>query len=116
MRDREGRSRGFAFVSFKDRSMIDEFMKQRPHMIDGRKLEAKRAMPRDEASKPEGQLTVKKIFIGGIKEDLTEDDLKYEINIYYIRLITFCYRSYFQKFGNIVECNIMKDKEGNKKE
>ncbi|CAF1023458.1 unnamed protein product [Rotaria sordida] len=95
MRDREGRSRGFAFVSFKDRSMIDYFMEHRPHTLDGRKIETKRAMPRDEASKPEGQLTVRKIFIGGIKEDITEDDLI----------------SHFQKFGNIIECNIMKDKE-----
>ena len=56
--------------------MVDNFMGQRPHTIDGRQTEPKRAMPRDEASKPEGQLTVKKIFIGGVKEDLTEDDLK----------------------------------------
>ncbi len=76
MRDRENRSRGFAFVSFKDRGMVDDFMGQRPHTIDGRQTEPKRAMPRDEASKPEGQLTVKKIFIGGVKEELTEDDLK----------------------------------------
>ncbi|CAF3546165.1 unnamed protein product [Adineta steineri] len=95
MRDREGRSRGFAFVSFKDRATVENFMKDRPHIIDGKKIEPKRAMPRNEASKAEGQLTVRKIFIGGIKEDLTEDKLK----------------SYFQKFGNIVECNIMKDKE-----
>lgn len=77
MRDREGRSRGFGFVSFKDRLMVDSFMEHRPHTLDGRKIESKRAMPRDEASKPEGQLTVKKIFIGGIKEDINDDDLRF---------------------------------------
>jgi heterogeneous nuclear ribonucleoprotein A1/A3 len=59
-----------------DRSMIDDFMTHRPHTIDGRQTESKRALPRDEASKLEGQLTVKKIFIGGIKEKLTEEELK----------------------------------------
>ncbi len=63
--------------------MVDDFMAHRPHTIDGRQTEPKRAMPRDEASKPEGQLTVKKIFIGGVKEDLTEDDLKYEKKIFF---------------------------------
>ncbi|CAF4118827.1 unnamed protein product, partial [Rotaria sp. Silwood2] len=95
MRDREGRSRGFAFVNFKDRAMIDNFMAHRPHIIDGRQIEPKRAMPREETLKTEGQLTVKKIFIGAIKDELTEDDLK----------------SYFQTFGNIIECKIMKTKE-----
>ncbi|CAF4577332.1 unnamed protein product [Rotaria sp. Silwood2] len=95
MRDREGRSRGFAFVNFKDRAMIDNFMAHRPHIIDGRQIEPKRAMPREETLKTEGQLTVKKIFIGAIKDELTEDDLK----------------SYFQTFGNIIECKIMKAKE-----
>jgi hypothetical protein len=95
MRDKEGRSRGFAFVSFqgklrmrtpvvhavirrsrKDREVLEEFMRCRPHMIDQRPIEAKRAMPREEALKPEGQLTVKKIFVGGLKEDLNESDLE----------------------------------------
>lgn len=96
MRDREGRSRGFAFVNFKgmfivdmhlnklnsiftytkDRAMVDDFMTKRPHIIDGRQIEPKRAMPRDETSRSDGQLTVKKIFIGAIKDEVTEDDLK----------------------------------------
>ena len=59
-----------------DRAMVDNFMTQRPHTIDGRQTEPKRAMPRDEASRPEGQLTVKKLFIGGVKEEVIEDDLK----------------------------------------
>lgn len=66
----------FDFFFRKERAMLDEFMANRPHTIDGRQTEPKRAMPRDEASKPEGQLTVKKIFIGGVKEDITEADLK----------------------------------------
>jgi len=81
MRDREGRSRGFAFVSFKDYLMVDYFIKYRPHIIDGKKIEVKRALPRDKVSKSEEQLTVEKIFIGGIKDDLTENDLKYEENL-----------------------------------
>ena len=56
--------------------MVDGFMAHRPHIIDGRQIEPKRAMPRDETSRSEGQLTVKKIFIGAIKEELTDDDLK----------------------------------------
>jgi hypothetical protein len=56
--------------------MLDNFMANRPHIIDNRQTEPKRAMTRDEAARPEGQLTVKKIFIGGIKEELTNDDLK----------------------------------------
>ena len=56
--------------------MVDHFMENRPHMINGRRTDAKRAMPRNEASKPEGHLTVKKIFIGAIKEEMTEDDLR----------------------------------------
>ncbi|CAF1651954.1 unnamed protein product [Rotaria magnacalcarata] len=95
MRDREGRSRGFAFVNFKDRAMVDGFMAHRPHIIDGRQIEPKRAMPRDETSRSEGQLTVKKIFIGAIKDELTDDDLK----------------SHFEKYGNIIECKIMKTKD-----
>ncbi len=66
----------FYLLKKKDRAMVNNFMAHRPHTIDGRQTEPKRAMPRDEASKPEGQLTVKKIFIGGVKEELTEDDLK----------------------------------------
>jgi heterogeneous nuclear ribonucleoprotein A1/A3 len=69
--------------------MVDDFMAHRPHTIDGRQTEPKRAMPRDEASKPEGQLTVKKIFIGGVKEDLTEDDLKYEKNFFILKFSSF---------------------------
>ena len=40
------RSRGFGFVTYADSQMVDEAMSQRPHVIDGRTVEPKRAIPR----------------------------------------------------------------------
>ena len=56
--------------------MVDHFMEHRPHSINGRKTEVKRAMPRNETSKAQGHLTVKKLFVGGVKEDMNEEDLR----------------------------------------
>lgn len=42
-----GRSRGFGFVTYSSSSMVDELMKNRPHIIDGRQVEPKRATPRE---------------------------------------------------------------------
>jgi len=42
-----GRSRGFGFVTYSCSTMVDELMKNRPHIIDGRQVEPKRATPRE---------------------------------------------------------------------
>lgn len=41
------RSRGFGFVTFAEASSVDDAMNNRPHIIDGKTVEAKRALPRD---------------------------------------------------------------------
>jgi heterogeneous nuclear ribonucleoprotein A1/A3 len=93
-----GRSRGFGFVTYSDSTMVDELMKNRPHIIDGRQVEPKRATPREDSGKQEVQMTVKKLFIGGLRDALTEDDLK----------------EYFSSYGDVVEAVVMKEKESNK--
>lgn len=40
------RSRGFGFVTYADSSMVDRAMAKRPHVIDDRTVEPKRAIPR----------------------------------------------------------------------
>jgi RNA recognition motif-containing protein len=92
------RSRGFGFVTYSKSSMVDEVMKNRPHKLDGRELETKRATPREEAGKPGAELTTKKLFVGAIKEGLTEDHLK----------------EYFTPYGMITDCIIMREKESGK--
>jgi len=93
------KSRGFGFITYRDASMVDEAQASRPHVIDGREVEPKRAVPREESGKPESHMSVKKIFIGGIKDEMDEADIK----------------AYFSDFGNIEQTDIIMDKETRKK-
>ncbi|KAG5283477.1 hypothetical protein AALO_G00042500 [Alosa alosa] len=93
------RSRGFGFVTYSCVSEVDAAMGARPHKVDGRVVEPKRAVSREDSSKPGAHLTVKKIFVGGIKEDTEE---------YHIR-------EYFERYGKIESIDVMEDRPTGKK-
>ncbi|XP_073679102.1 heterogeneous nuclear ribonucleoprotein A1b isoform X4 [Garra rufa] len=94
------RSRGFGFVTYSSVSEVDASMDARPHKVDGRLVEPKRAVSREDSNKPFAHTTVKKIFVGGIKDDTEENHL----------------RDYFNGFGKIEAIEIMVDhKTGNKR-
>ena len=63
------RSRGFRFVTYATVEKVNIAMNARPHKVDGRVVEPKRAVSREGSQRPGAHLTVKKIFIGGFKED-----------------------------------------------
>ncbi|XP_060185442.1 heterogeneous nuclear ribonucleoprotein 1-like [Lycium barbarum] len=102
MRDRTtGRARGFGFVVFADPSTAERVVKEK-HMINGRTVEAKKAVPRDDqhVNKTNGSIQgspgpsrTKKIFVGGLASSVTESDFK----------------NYFDQFGTIIDVVVMYD-------
>ncbi|EPQ03596.1 Heterogeneous nuclear ribonucleoprotein A1-like 2 [Myotis brandtii] len=70
------RSRGFGFVTYATEEEADAAMNTRPHKVDGRVVEPKRAVSREDSQRPGAHLTVKKIFVSGIKEDTEEHHLR----------------------------------------
>ena len=61
--------------------------------MDERVVEPKRAIPKEDSQRPGTHITVKKIFVGGIKEDAEEHRLG----------------DYFQQYGKIEAIEVMAD-------
>jgi len=95
------RSRGFGFVEYSSLAEVDACQNARPHKIDGKTVETKRATPREDSGGSglaHGQ-SVQKVFVGGIKEEIEEEDM----------------RAFFSEFGTITDLVRMKDKETGRK-
>ncbi|KAK9131217.1 hypothetical protein Sjap_011704 [Stephania japonica] len=85
------RPRGFGFVTFADPSVVDKVLEDE-HVINGRIVEVKRTVPRDEMQ-VKGESKTKKIFVGGIPPSVTGDELK----------------EYFSSYGTVTDHQIMVD-------
>jgi len=92
-------SRGFGFITFKRLSMVEEVMANRPHNLDGRTITPKRAVSREDSERPGAHASIKKIFVGGIKDDTEESHLK----------------DHFSKYGDIEIIEVLEDRETRKK-
>ncbi|XP_003894696.1 heterogeneous nuclear ribonucleoprotein A1-like [Papio anubis] len=93
------RSRGFGFVTYATVEEVDAAMNARPRKVDGRTVKPKRAVSREDSQRSGAHLTVKKKFVGGIKEDTEEHHL----------------RDYFEQYGKIEVIEIMTDRGSGKK-
>ncbi|CAM8971243.1 unnamed protein product [Rhodiola kirilowii] len=102
-----GRSRGFGFVSYSDASVVDRVLKIK-HVVDDRTVVVKQALLREEndssykkghsdagvSSGFGGSFRTKKIFVGGLPTNLTED----------------AFRQYFGSYGLLTDAVIMHDR------
>ncbi|CCH46665.1 putative RNA-binding protein [Wickerhamomyces ciferrii] len=83
-----GRSRGFGFLTFAEPRSVDEVVKTE-HVLDGKVIDPKRAIPRDEQDK------TGKIFVGGIAPEVRPKE----------------FENFFGKFGTIIDAQLMLDKD-----
>lgn len=88
------KSRGFGFVSYSSKSEVDSAMSNRPHVIDGKTVDPKRAVPRDQSTRGEANISTQRLYVSGVREDHTEDHFK----------------SYFSEFGTVTKVEIITDK------
>jgi heterogeneous nuclear ribonucleoprotein A1/A3 len=84
---------------FPEPEVVDEVMAARPHRIDGRNVEIKRPVPSEDVGRPESTVQTTKIFVGSIKEEMTEGDLE----------------EHFTKFGTVVSVALVSDRGTGKK-
>ncbi|KAI6646090.1 RNA-binding protein Musashi-like protein Rbp6-like [Oopsacas minuta] len=90
------RSRGFGFVTFADAASVDRVLNEHerePIVLNRKKIDPKRAIPKKITAR-----RTKKLFVGGISSDTSQDDVY----------------DYFKDFGNIVEAMLIFDKSTNK--
>ncbi|XP_069508731.1 heterogeneous nuclear ribonucleoprotein A0 [Ambystoma mexicanum] len=93
------RSRCFGFVTYSVAEEADAAMNASPHVVDGSNVELKRAVSREDSVQPGAHAKVKKLFVGGLKEEIGEDDLL----------------EHFSQFGDVEKVEIIADKQSGRK-
>ncbi|XP_049545140.1 RNA-binding protein squid isoform X2 [Anopheles darlingi] len=83
-----GRSRGFAFIVYKNADSIEKVVAAGDHVINNKKVDPKKAKARHG-----------KIFVGGLTSEISDEEIKI----------------FFGQFGNIVEVEMPFDKQKNQR-
>lgn len=90
---KNGRPRGFGFVTFDSPAPAVTALSE-PQWLDGRLVDVKRAVP---GERPQ-ERSSNKIFVGGLPQEITTDDLK----------------SYFGGYGAVADAVVMVDRRTNR--
>jgi len=94
-----GRSRGFGFIVFEKGEMVDNCQSDRPHILDNKTIETKRATPKTDSHQIEAKASVTKMFVGNLGEDTENEEVE----------------EYFQQFGKVESVEQMKWNDTQKK-
>jgi len=92
------KSRGFGFVSFAFKEEVDRAMNARPHEIDGKTVDPKRAVPREQGNRAESNMSTKRLYVSGVRDEHTEQMIE----------------DYFKNYGKVIKAEIITDKNTGK--
>lgn len=98
-RNQAAKSKGFGFITFVGTETVDEIQKNRPHEVDSRKIETKRATP-----KQQQYWATKKLYIKDFNKEMKEEELIEEM------------KDVFSCHGTIVNIKLIKDKPADTKD
>eukprot|EP00747_Dinoflagellata_sp_TGD_P221833 gnl/TRDRNA2_/TRDRNA2_93611_c0_seq1.p1 gnl/TRDRNA2_/TRDRNA2_93611_c0~~gnl/TRDRNA2_/TRDRNA2_93611_c0_seq1.p1 ORF type:complete len:352 (+),score=54.90 gnl/TRDRNA2_/TRDRNA2_93611_c0_seq1:55-1110(+) len=99
---KDGKHRGFGFVTFKEQESADAAFAEQ-QLLDGRIVDVKKCVPRDEAPPPAPMPAHKimpetcKLFLGGLPQSITKAMIQ----------------QHFAKYGKVLDCVVMVDGDGN---
>ena len=90
---------GFGFITYSSVEEAEACFAAGPHSLDDTTIDLKKATPKGEkgSAEPKGEV-LRKVFIGGLNYATTDEGLK----------------TYFEKFGEIVDCVVMKYKDSDR--
>eukprot|EP00930_Biecheleria_cincta_P021750 TRINITY_DN16020_c0_g1_i1.p1 TRINITY_DN16020_c0_g1~~TRINITY_DN16020_c0_g1_i1.p1 ORF type:complete len:472 (+),score=77.76 TRINITY_DN16020_c0_g1_i1:68-1417(+) len=91
---KNGRARGFGFVTFESTASAVAVLSE-AQWLDGRLVDVKRAVP---GERTQERSSSNKIFVGGLPQDTTTDDL----------------RDHFGMYGSVADCVVMVDRRTNR--
>ena len=97
MQDRNtGRSRCFGFVTMRDKDSVEHILSIE-QIIDGKKVDCKRAVPKDVSQTAEATANfhTRKLFVGGLPPEVTHEE----------------FREFFLQFGEIEDSVVMYDRQ-----
>ncbi|XP_030828497.1 heterogeneous nuclear ribonucleoprotein A3 homolog 1 isoform X2 [Strongylocentrotus purpuratus] len=98
-KDGDRKPRGFGFVTYATSACVDKVIdakKDSAHVLDGREIDVKRALPKEEGGSKE---STNKAFVGGLAPGTTAEDLK----------------AYFTNYGVVTDVSIPPSTEGKKR-
>ena len=103
IKDQSKNSRGFGYVTFADYRCTFQVLqdkKENGHTIDEKAVEVKRAIPRDDSNtNPVSHTKTTKIFLGGIKKEAEESDIREAVE------------KVLEGYGSIVGIDMIREKE-----
>ncbi|ODM93918.1 RNA-binding protein Musashi 2 [Orchesella cincta] len=89
------RSRGFGFITFADSDTVRKIVSVPNHILDGKRIDPKHATPRNKQVPAVNSYKTKKIFVGGVSQDTTLEEIK----------------AYFSQFGKVEDAVMLMDQQ-----
>ena len=102
-----GKPRGFGFVTYENVESVDAVLNVQSHSLDGKKIDPKRAIAKEETSQSHSIKQERKsrencrVFVGGLASVATEEDVKR------------CFKQFCDKtgYGSVENVEIMRNKD-----